>query len=750
MMWCWRGRLATCLITLATIGHSAHSQQTKPAEPAVATANQAVESRLPFRDIQDFDDAMRGFVATTPDTDNPGRYSFLNHEPPPTVNPSLWRQAQLNALNGLFRVADGVYQVRGFSPANMTIVEGTTGLILIDTLSTPAAAREALDLYFAHRPRKPVVAVIYSHSHADHFGGAAGVVSPADVAGGKTKVIAPAGFMEAVISERATAANARGRRAEYQFGTPLPLGERGNIDEGLGKLDSRGASGGGPIIPPNDTIQQPTETRTIDGVTLIFELALDSEAPSEMLIYLPQSHVLDVAEDATHTLHNLLPFRGTAVRDANRWSQYLNVALERFGADARVIIAQHTWPVWGNERVRARLASQRDLYKYVHDQTIRLMNQGLGPTEIAEALTLPPGLENDWSARGYYGTISHDSKAVYQLYLGWYDGNPATLNTLPRVEEAKKYLEYMGGAAAVIARARNDFKAGHYRWVADVMDQVVFAEPSNQEARSLAADALEQLGYLSESSTWRNAYLLGAQELRSRVRGGARRVPAIDPDMLRAMPIGAVFDYLGTRVNGPQAGTANIVINWRFTDSHESLASTLEHGALTWVTDKIAPDAIAAVTATRASFESVILGQRTFADAIEQHEITTTGDAKAVSHLWRLLLDFETGFPVVEPRVAKAEIRIPCRLKIYALQPPQTMTPMPVIAIAVPARSQPVTGARSTFQSQSKATATYTPPYAAYTRPASVGCSVNNHANSARLTAAGMSNQGEPLFLSHR
>ena len=531
----------------------------------------------------------------------------------------------------------------------MTIVEGTTGLILIDTLFTPGAAREALELYFAHRPRKPVVAVIYSHSHTDHFGGVSGVVSPADVAGGKTKIIAPAGFMEAVISEDVTGGNAKARRAEYQFGIPLPLGERGNVDEGLGKLESRGASGGGAIIAPNDTIRQPTETRIIDGVTLIFELALDSEAPSEMLIYLPQSHVLDVAEDAAHTLHNLLPFRGTVVRDANRWSQYLNVALDKFGADARVLIAQHTWPVWGNERVRARLANQRDLYKYVHDQTIRLMNQGLGPTEIAEALTLPPGLENDWSARGYYGTISHDSKAVYQRYLGWYDGNPATLNPLPRVEEAKKYLEYMGGAAAVIARARNDFKAGNYRWVAEVMDRVVFADPSNKEARSLAADAFEQLGYLSESSTWRNAYLLGAQELRSGVRGGARRNPGVSPDMLRAMPIGVVFDYLGTRVDGPRAGTANIVINWRFTDTHESLASTLDHGALTWITGKTALNAVATVTATRTAFESVILGQRTLADAIEHREITAIGDAKAVSRLLGLLVDFETGFPVVEP-----------------------------------------------------------------------------------------------------
>jgi len=644
----WR-RMTACLIAIMTVVRPAQSQQTKSAEPNVAAANQAVQSRLPFSDRQDFHDAMRGFIATTPDPANPDRWAFLEHEAPPTVNPSLWRQAQLNATNGLFKIADGVYQVRGFSQANMTIVEGTTGLIVIDTLTTPGAAREALDLYFAHRPRKPVLAVIYSHSHGDHYGDASGVVSQADVAAGKTKVIAPAGFMEAVIGEAVIGGNAKARRAQYQFGMPLPVGERGNVDEGLGKNDSRGASGFGSIIAPNDTIQQPMETRTIDGVAFIFLLALDSEAPSEMLIYLPQSHVLDVAEDATHTLHNLLPFRGSVVRDANRWSQYLNAALEQFGADAQVLIAQHTWPVWGNERVRARLAIQRDLYKYVHDQTIRMMNQGLGPTEIAEALTMPPGLENDWSARGYYGTISHDSKAVYQRYIGWYDGNPATLNRLPRVEEAKKYLEYMGGSAAVIARARDDFKAGRYRWVAQVMDQVVFADPSNQEARSLAADAFEQLGYLAESSTWRNAYLLGAQELRTGVGRGARSVPGISPEMLHAMPIALMFDYLGTRIDGPRTGTANIVINWQFTDTHESLASTLEHGALTSITDKNAPNAVTTVKTTRTVFESVILGRRTLADAMEQREITTVGDAKAVSDLLALLVDFEAGFPVVEP-----------------------------------------------------------------------------------------------------
>src|SRR6267142_5463914 len=352
----------------------------------------------------------------------------------------------------------------------------------------------------------------------------------------------------------------------------------------------------------------------------------------------------------SHTLHNLLPFRGSVVRDANRWSQYLNAALEQFGADAQVLIAQHTWPVWGNERVRARLAIQRDLYKYVHDQTVRMMNQGLGPTEIAEALTMPPGLEDDWSARGYYGTISQDSKAVYQRYVGWYDGNPANLNRLPRVEEDKKYLEYMGGSAAVIARARDDFNAGQYRWVAQVMDQVVFADPSNREARGLAADAFEQLGYLAEAATWRNAYRLAAQELRSGVRGGARSsVPGIGAEMLRVMPLAQVFDYLGARLDGPRAGTANMVINWQFTDTGESLASTLEHGALTSITGKTALNALTTVKTTRTVFESVILGRRTLAEAMEQREITTVGDAKAVSDLLSLLVDFEAGFPVVEP-----------------------------------------------------------------------------------------------------
>lgn len=305
--------------------------------------------------------------------------------------------------------------------------------------------------------------------------------------------------------------------------------------------------------------------------------------------------------------------------------------------------------MWGNERVRVYLANHRDLYKYVHDQTVRMMNQGMGPTEIAEDLTMPPGLENDWSVRGYYGSISQDSKAVYQRYVGWYDGNPATLNRLPRVEEARKYLEYMGGPAAVIARARDDFKAGHYRWVAEVMDQLVFADPSNQEARSLAGDAFEQLAYLSESAPWRNAYLLRAQELRRGARGRAPSVPGIDAAMLHAIPIALVFDYLGTRINGPRAGTANIVINWRFTDTHESLTSTLEHGALTAVTGKDAANADATVNMTRAVFERIAMGQRPVTDAIQRGDATVTGNATRVTQLFGLFDGFDAAFPIVEP-----------------------------------------------------------------------------------------------------
>jgi alkyl sulfatase BDS1-like metallo-beta-lactamase superfamily hydrolase len=634
-----------CLLALAV---PAWAQTAKDAEPAVATANRALLSQLPFGDRQDFEDATRGFVATVPA--NPDPYAFLVGEAPATVNPSLWREAQLDAISGLFKVTDGVYQVRGLSVAAMTIVEGKTGVIVIDTLASPGEAKTALDLYFAHRPKRPIKAIIYSHNHGDHYGGAGAVISPADAASGKVKVIAPEGFMPALIEEASAAANLAGARGQFQFGAGLPVGERGTVEYGEGLAVTRGAAGGGPVIPPNDVITKGFENRTIDGVKFEFQLALDTEAPSEMFVYLPDRHVLDVSEVATHTLHNLLPLRGTLVRNGFSWSDALNRALDRFGGDVEILIAQHQWPVWGNRQVKASLENHRDLYKYIHDQTLRMMNEGMTPGEISEALTMPPGLERDWSLRGYYGTLSQDAKAVYQRYLGWYDGNPAHLNPLSPVEEAKKTVEYMGGAEAVTAHAREDFRKGNYRWVAQVMDQLVFADPANREARQLAADAFEQMGYTAEAAPWRNAYLLAAQRLRGGVGAAASRSPGISQNVLHAMSAREMFDYLGTRIDGPRAGSGKIVINWRFSDTREILAATLQHGALTAIRGKVDGEASAMVTASRAALEPVILGQKALADAMKDGEVKVIGDTKTLTDFWALVVDFGTGIPLVEPR----------------------------------------------------------------------------------------------------
>ena len=647
--------VAIAILTLGLLASSVASAQPpaapRAAEPLVSASNRAVRSELPFADRQDFDDALRGFVATVPNAANPQQYQFLEGDAPDTVNPSLWRMAQLNAVHGLFKVVDGLYQVRGFSLANMTIVEGRTGVIVIDPLSTVASAKEGLDLYFAHRPKRPVVAVVYTHSHSDHYGGAKGVATEADVRAGRTKVYAPAGFLEAAVSESVIAGNAMGRRAQFQFGAPLPRGPQGNVDAGLGKIDSRGFPGRS-IIAPTDSITLPVEPRTIDGVAITFHLAPASEAPAEMHLYFPQLKVLDTAENATHTLHNLLPLRGTEVRDAKGWSKYLGDALDCFGAGTDIVIAQHHWPVWGHDNTVRYLEQQRDLYKYVHDQTVRMMNRGMAPTEIAETLRLPAGLEDVWAARGYYGTLSHDSKAVYQKYLGWYDGNPAVLNALPPEPAAKKYVEYMGGSQAIIVKARDDFRQGNYRWVAQVMDQVVYAEPSNTEARALAADAFEQLGYLAESATWRNAYLLGARELRNGVPQ-ARPRQALDAEFIDAMPVPLVFDYLGTTLNGPRAEHATMVLNWTFTDTKESLVSTLDHAALTYVPGKTSARADASVTTTRAVFNAVVLRQRTFADAQQQGVLTVVGNAARLTELMSYFDDFDPAFNIVEPRRAR-------------------------------------------------------------------------------------------------
>jgi alkyl sulfatase BDS1-like metallo-beta-lactamase superfamily hydrolase len=633
----------------------------KDAEPATRRANAELEKLLPFDDTADFADARRGFVGTHDEGVIRGpsgavlwnlpAYRFLDGEDaPPTVNPSLWRMARLNLNHGLFKVTERVYQVRGFDLANLTIMEGDSGLVLVDPLTAVETARAALELYYAHRPRKPVRAVIYSHSHADHYGGVKGVISDDDVRAGRVQVIAPDGFLEAVAGENVLAGNAMARRAQFQFGGLLPPGPRGQVDAGLGKAVARGTVS---LIAPTLSIVEPVETHVVDGLELVFQLAPGTEAPAEMHLFAPAEGVLNMAENATRHLHNFCPLRGAVVRDPRAWAHYLSQAIELFGVKTDVLIGQHHWPTWGRERIARFLAMQRDLYKHVHDQTVRLMNHGWRPAEIAEALELPPELAREWSMRGYYGTVSHNAKAVYQRYLSWYDGNPANLNPLPPRETAAKTVAYMGGVEALLARAREDFARGEYRWVAQVAGQAVFAEPDNRAARGLAADAFEQLGYQAESATWRNAYLYAAQELREGVRTLPPR-PMLSPDLLGAVAAETLFDFIAVRLDPARVAGRSFVIAWRLEDGGERVAQRLCHSTLTQVMGKEAADADARAATTRETLVALMLRRTSVADAVAAGRLRITGNADCVEALFDMLDDFRMQFPVVTPRQGPA------------------------------------------------------------------------------------------------
>jgi alkyl sulfatase BDS1-like metallo-beta-lactamase superfamily hydrolase len=629
----------------------------KDASASVVKQHAATRAALPFSDTRDFDDAARGFLGTRENakiTSDAGRtvwslepYGFLStEEAPPTVDPSLWRQSRLNMNHGLFEVMPGVYQVRGLDIANMTLIEGDSGVIVVDTLTSIEGARAAMELYFEHRGRRPVAAVIFTHTHTDHWGGARGVIDDEMLASGRVPIIAPDLFMEHAVSENIIAGPAMMRRAQYQFGPFLKKGPRGQVDCGLGKSMAAGSVA---LLRPTDLIKATGDRRTIDGVEFEFQMAPNSEAPAEMHFYIPRYKLLNLAENCTHNFHNLLPFRGADVRDALAWSKYLGEALQLWGGKAEAMCGQHHWPVWGAERVDGMIRQQRDLYKFAHDQTLRLLNHGLTATEIAETIRLPKSLDGAWHARGYYGHIRHNVKAIYQKYLGWYDANPANLDPLPPVEAGKKFVEYMGGADAILARAKTDFDKGEFRFIAQALSHLVFAEPGNVAARAMLADTFEQLGYLAESSTWRNAYLFGAQELRFGLPNAPPR-PSMPRETLAALRTGQLWDMLGVRLNGPKAEGKTIVLNWTFTDTGEKFALTLENCALTYAEGVQAPNADASFTLPRSLLDEVIAKKATFPEAMAAGKITFTGNPMKLGELMALMDEFPRMFEIVEPK----------------------------------------------------------------------------------------------------
>jgi alkyl sulfatase BDS1-like metallo-beta-lactamase superfamily hydrolase len=629
----------------------------KEASAATRAANDALAASLPFEDRRDFEEAGRGLIAPLPDGGviraADGRpvwdlsaFSFIEQDSdsPATVNPSLWRQSQLVVRGGLYEVVPGLYQVRSADLSNITFAEGEDGIVVFDPLLSKDTAAAALALYYQHRPRKPIVAVVHSHSHVDHYGGIRGIVDEADVEAGKVKIIAPIGFLEAAISENVLAGTVMSRRASYMYGNLLPADPKGQVGAGLGMQTSTGEV---TLIPPTDHITETGQRMTIAGLDFEFMLAPDTEAPAEMHWFIEQFKALTAAENCCHTLHNTYSIRGTKIRDPLAWSKYLEQTIELWGDRAEVMYGMHHWPVWGRDRVLEMLNKGRDGYRYINDETLRLANHGLTPVEIAERIKFPDELGRHWAMRGYYGTLNHNVKATYVNYLGWFDGNPATLHTLPPEEAAERYVEMIGGADVLLEKARQAFAQGDYRWVAEVVNHAVFADPSNQAAKDLQADALEQLGYQSESGPWRNFYLSGAKELRE----GVAVLPTpntASADSVRSMSAELFFDYLGVRLNGEKAGNRQITVNVRFPDLDADYALMVRNGALSHRSGAHdTPDV--SITVDRGKFNDVILGQTTLADEIHAGTAKLDGDADALHEFVGMLDTFELWFNIVTP-----------------------------------------------------------------------------------------------------
>ena len=605
---------------------------------------------LDFADRSDFDDARRGQLA--PPTESivratDGRvvwdldaYAFLDADCPDTANPSLWRQAQLNAIAGLFEVVPGVYQVRGLDLSNMTLVEGDDGVLVIDPLISVETAEAALALYRTHRGDRPVSGVLYTHSHVDHFGGVRGVIGEGD----DVPVIAPVGFLDHAVSENVYAGPAMTRRAAYMYGNLLQPGPAGQLGTGLGLATSLGRVS---LVAPTVDITETGQELTVDGIRMEFQLTPGTEAPAEMNFLLVDHRALCAAENATHNLHNVVTLRGALVRDARAWSRYLDEAVERFGDRLDVVFAQHHWPRWGRERALDLLETQRDLYGYLHDQTLRLLNQGCTGAEIAERIELPPGLAREWHCRGYYGSVSHNVKAIYQRYLGWFDGNPAHLWPHPPEEVARRYVEFMGGADEVLRKAEATLADGDLRWTAEVVSHVVFADPGNTAARELLARTLDRLGHGSENATWRNFFLTGALELRQGVTRSADR--AASADLIGALSVEHVFDSLAVRVDGPKAADLDLTVHWHFTDTDERYRMRLRNGVLTHRPGGTPEQAGTTIRLERTALDDLLTNRVSLDELLGSGRLVLEGDVAALGSLFGVLDRPDPGFAIVTP-----------------------------------------------------------------------------------------------------
>ncbi len=630
---------------------------TAPQDPSEQTRKRhcAALAALPADQGEDAANAARGLIAAAPDdlqiVNDKGRviwsladYAFLREsdEAPPSVHPALWRMAQLNMNAGLYELADGVYQVRGYDISNMALIEGDSGVIVVDPLVSPQCAAAALALYREHHGERSVSAVLHTHSHIDHFGGVRGVIGDGD----NVPIWAPQGFTDAAVSENVIAGSVMVRRASYMYGSALPRGPQGQLDVGIGKAVSTGSPS---LLPITDEVTATGQQAVIDGVEFEFQMVPETEAPAELNFFLPQRGALCVVETASHVLHNILTIRGAEVRDALWWSQCLNETIELFGERTEVLFGGHHWPTWGREQIVEFLSDQRDLYRFLHDQTIGLASQGFNGEEIAERIELPQSLAALWHTRGAYGSLRHNSRGIYQRYFGVYDGNPVNLDPLEPVAAAQRYLSAIGGAERALELAAQALTDGDERWAATLSGHVVFAEPQNSAARELQAAAFEQLGYQTENATWRNAYLSGAQELRDGVGEGTLRAQA--PDIVRSLQTGQLFDAMGTRINAERAAAAGeLVVAWDFTDIGEQWTLRVRNASLSTVEGVIATDAQATIKTTRATLNSLILQEIDPIAAFSSGAITVDGDPLALTSFLGLLDDPAADFPIVLPR----------------------------------------------------------------------------------------------------